>query len=187
MNNKILIGVILWNFVWAAAVSAEEASPLTTLSGATLLVKTNGEIALIGNGGTAYLVKTNGLPPNILQYNGRSVEVKGEVWPGQSQMWFKIVGPIRFQPTTFENSSLVALKTGEEGEKHLFISTTSMKMYDVLTNDLPKDYAKYIGKSVDIVGEVLMLDGKQWVRITSVVPAKKTPKKPSSPSRKSSK
>jgi len=169
-----------------AAALAQDSSPLTTMTGATLLINTNGELTLISSGGTTYLVKTNGLPANVLQYNGRSVDVKGEVWPGQSQMWFKVVGAILFKPTTFEQCSLVWLKTGEEGEMHLFISTASMKMYDVMTNDLPKGYEKYVGKPVDIVGEVLTLDGKQMVRITGFVPAKKPPKKLSSPPPKKS-
>ena len=171
---------------------AEEPSPLTTLAGATLNVLTNGEghiadITLTSSGGTVYYLKPAGLPQNILQYNGRSVQVKGEVWPGPSQTWFKVVGPIVAKPTAFAQSTLVTMKTGEEGESHMFLSTTNMKMYDVLTNDLPKDYEKWMGKSVDIVADLVTVDGKQWVKIISFVPPKKVlkdTKKPASSSKK---
>lgn len=186
--NTAATVVGLWAALSVAGWAQDEPTPLTTLSGATLLVKTNGqgrtEITLTSDTGTTYLLKTNGLPPTVFQMNGRSVEVKGEIWGGGSQQMFKVVGPIVPKSKTFEQAALVTMKTGDEGEDHMFLSTASMKMYDVLTNDLPKDYEKYIGKTMDVVADVVTLDGKQWARIIRFVPPKAPPKQATPPAPK---
>jgi len=112
----LMAGVLLsGNRAMVAAATDVKPSSIRTFSAVTLQISTNKQGVLTGAKlqglGATYQVVTNGLPWDFIRFQGRIVDVQGEVSSVDDKLWVTIKGTVKI------NSEAEAKKKEEDGKR----------------------------------------------------------------------
>lgn len=184
MKRLAWMGVVVWACMVVTglkeASGAEQAST-KVLMGA-FLVKTNAQggvdsISLESLGGGTYKVMPDGLPADVMQFDGRSVEAKGEILQKDGALWFKVTGGIKTKTTTLIGGAFQVWTNTEGQASQVMLHTPDAGGYYVVMDSIPKDFTKFCAlktvygftsRVVDVDGEILWVKGQQVLKITRI-------------------